>query len=57
MDKTIRKIKLFAIEEHGQGNVALLGEFNNLEDITIRIADFDKDIVLEFEEYYLGGEE
>ena len=57
MDKTIRKIKMFAVEENGTGHVTLLGEFNSIEEIKIKPTDFDKDIQVEFEEYFIGGEE
>jgi hypothetical protein len=54
MDETKRKIKVFAIEEEGNGYVTLLGEFNTLEEIIIRPADFSKDVQIEFEEYWIG---
>lgn len=57
MDKTFRKIKLFAIEEDGNGFVTQLGEFEKLEDIKIRPADFSKDVIIEMEEYWIGEEE
>lgn len=58
MDKTIRKIKLFANHiEDGEEYSYLLGEFNSLEEIKIRPYDFDKDTWIEFEEYFIGGEE
>ena len=50
------RIKMFAIEELGKGHVTLLGEFKNWEDIKIVPRDFDKDIVVEFEVYFLGEE-
>lgn len=56
MDETIRKIKMFAIDDYGNGFVSLLGEFNDYEDIRIHTGDFSKDVVIEFEEYHLGGE-
>lgn len=57
MDKTIRKIKLFATDDFGNGFVTLLGEFNSIEEISIQASDFAKDVVLSFEEYWIGGEE
>lgn len=56
MDNEIRKIKLFAIDDYGNGYVTLLGEFDNLEDIRIQTGDFAKDVVLEIEEYWIGKE-
>jgi hypothetical protein len=56
MDETIKKIKMFAIQDYGNGFVSLLGEFDNYEDIKISCGDFEKDVVIEFEEYYLGGD-
>jgi len=52
-----QKIKMFALQDLGEGHVTLLGEFNNWEDIKICPRDFDKDVVVEFEVYYLGEEE
>lgn len=57
MDETIRKIKMFAIDDYGNGYVTLLGEFNNFEDIRINTGSFAKDVVIEFEEYFIGGDE
>ncbi len=57
MDETIRKIKVYAIDDYGNGYVSLLGEFDNYEDIKINTGSFSKDVVVEFEEYYLGKEE
>lgn len=57
MDITKRKIKMFAIDTSQDDFVSLLGEFNSIEDITINPADYSKDVRLEFEEYYIGGEE
>lgn len=58
MDKTIRKIKMFANRiEDGEEYSDFLGEFNSLEEIKIRPHDFDKDIWIEFEEYFIGGDE
>jgi len=57
MNKTIRKIKLFATDDFGNGFVTLLGEFNSIEEINIQAGDFAKDVVLSFEEYHIGGEE
>ena len=56
MDNAIRKIKVFAISDYGNGFVSLLGEFDNYEDISIQAGDFNKDVVLEFEEYWIGEE-
>ena len=53
----IRIIKVFAIEDNGNGFVTQLGEFRSLDDFKIRPADFDKDILIEFEEYFLNEEE
>lgn len=55
MDKTIRKIKMFAVD--GDDFVTLLGEFNNYEDIRINTGSFSKNVLIEFEEYYIGGED
>lgn len=55
MDKTIRKIKMFAIDK--DEFVSLLGEFNSLEEIIINPADYSKDTRLEFEEYWIGEEQ
>lgn len=57
MDDTIRKIKMFAIDTSQDDYVSLLGEFNSIEEIIINPADYSKGIRLEFEEYYIGGEE
>jgi hypothetical protein len=57
MDETIRKIKMFAIDDYGNGYVTLLGEFNNYEEIRINTGSFAKDVVIEFEEYFIGGDE
>lgn len=58
MDETKRKIKMFANHiEDGEEYSELLGEFNSLEEIKIRPRDFDKDVWVEFEEYFIGGEE
>lgn len=58
MDKTLRKIKLFATYEvNGEQFADLLGEFATMDDIKIRPADFAKDVQLEFEEYFIGEEE
>lgn len=57
MDKTIQIIKVFAVEDNGNGFVTSLGEFRNLEDLVIRPADFDKDVVINFESYWIGGDE
>lgn len=56
MDKTIRKIKMFATDDYGNGFVTLLGEFNNYEEIRINTACFSQDVVIEFEEYFIGEE-
>ena len=57
MDTINRKIKLFAIDTSQDDFVSLLGEFNSLEEIIINPGDFSKDIRLELEEYWIGGEE
>lgn len=56
MDITKRKIKLFAIDTSQDDFVSLLGEFDKMEDIIINPNDYSRDIRLEFEEYWLGGE-
>ena len=55
MDETIRKIKMFAVGS--DEFVSFLGEFNSIEDIKIRPSDFSNDVILEFEEYWIGDEE
>ena len=56
--ETIRKIKMFANHiEDGEECSELLGEFNSLEEIKIRPRDFDKDVWIELEEYWIGEEE
>lgn len=57
MDKTTKKIKMFAIDDYGNGYVSLLGEFENYEEIRINTGSFSDDVVIEFEEYFIGGEE
>lgn len=57
MDKTIRKIKMFAVDKSQDDFVSLLGEFDTLEEIIINPTDYSKDVRIEFEEYWLGGED
>jgi hypothetical protein len=57
MDKTLRKIKMFAIDMSQDDYVSLLGEFNSIEDIIINPSDYSKNTRIEFEEYYIGGDE
>lgn len=47
---------MFSTQDYGEGFVTLLGEFNSLEEITIRPRLFDKDEVVSFEVYYIGDE-
>lgn len=54
MDNEIRKIKVFAIDDYGNGFVTLLGEFKDYEDIRIQTGAFSKDTVIELEEYWIG---
>jgi len=48
---------MFAIDTSQDDFVSLLGEFNSIEEIIINPADYSRDVRLEFEEYYIGGEE
>ena len=57
MDKTNYRVKVFAVEDNGEGLVTSLGEFKTLDELKIRPADFANDILIEFEEYWIGGEE
>lgn len=57
MDKTIQKIKAYAIDDYGNGYVTLLGEFNSIEEISINTGCFAKDVIIELEEYWIGGDE
>jgi len=57
MDNAIQVIKVFAVEDNGEGFVTLLGEFRDLEDLKIRPADFDKDVIINFESYWIGKED
>lgn len=43
-------IKVYAIDKQGDGHVMEIGTYDTIEDITLHIGMFDKDVVITFEE-------
>lgn len=49
LNKLMSKIVVYATDKNGSGFVQSLGEYENIEDISIRVGMFSSDIVISLE--------